>query len=607
MVPPADPRTTIDATTSAAFAIRGRPGAYALLLGSGISTAAGIPTGWRIVELLIGELAAVERVIVGDHAEDWYQQRYGAPPTYSGLVEALGLTITERQALITRFLNDDDGQPRRPTNAHHAIARLIKGGWVRVILTTNFDRLLETALSEAAVNATVLASPDAIAGSLPLVHAGPVVVKLHGDQNDPRILNTEVELDEYPAEVDGLLDVVLGDYGLIVSGWSAQSDHALRRAIERAPGRRFTTYWTSYSQLSPESHALVTARQAEVVPGTDADTFFGRLADACEALAAINLRDRRSVAAAVAVAKQELAGGLVAIGLHDSLRAEIDRIRNLDVLSPQPTMQMGQIAAIDQATAECELLVALTATAAYWGHPDTDRWWTGDIVRMARRSLLSGSTDVLDRSRIPALLMCWAAGVAAVAAHRDDLLATLFALEDVSEPGRNEHVPAVFAASPDVLHVNDALRRVYRLLRPLFVDHLGVGRDVFIEAWERWQYVLIVTETHVRERRNIWVHVERDGVRVEGFHPVLPVPQPWMILQIDRLGVDHPLLRAGYFDADPEQLRATVEDVGRKVAESAEQADMRLLPASGGVMPSGRHFPGSFDDDPDVVFGLGPK
>jgi hypothetical protein len=36
------------------------PGAYAMLLGSGTSTAAQIPTGWGIVVDLIGKVAALE-------------------------------------------------------------------------------------------------------------------------------------------------------------------------------------------------------------------------------------------------------------------------------------------------------------------------------------------------------------------------------------------------------------------------------------------------------------------------------------------------------------------------------------------------------------------
>jgi len=38
------------------------PGVNAVLIGSGLSTAAGIPTGWQVVEDLIRKLASAEGV-----------------------------------------------------------------------------------------------------------------------------------------------------------------------------------------------------------------------------------------------------------------------------------------------------------------------------------------------------------------------------------------------------------------------------------------------------------------------------------------------------------------------------------------------------------------
>ena len=49
--------TPLDPIVEAAFALNGRPGAYAAPIGSGVSTGAGIPTGWEIVLALIGRVA----------------------------------------------------------------------------------------------------------------------------------------------------------------------------------------------------------------------------------------------------------------------------------------------------------------------------------------------------------------------------------------------------------------------------------------------------------------------------------------------------------------------------------------------------------------------
>ena len=50
----------IDPIQSLAFSIQTNPGVYALLLGSGVSRSAGIPTGWEIVMDLLGKLAATK-------------------------------------------------------------------------------------------------------------------------------------------------------------------------------------------------------------------------------------------------------------------------------------------------------------------------------------------------------------------------------------------------------------------------------------------------------------------------------------------------------------------------------------------------------------------
>ena len=48
-------------TTTISFSVYSNKGVYALLLGSGISRNAGIPTGWDIVINLIDQLAKINK------------------------------------------------------------------------------------------------------------------------------------------------------------------------------------------------------------------------------------------------------------------------------------------------------------------------------------------------------------------------------------------------------------------------------------------------------------------------------------------------------------------------------------------------------------------
>ena len=225
----------ISPTESLAFSMHANPGVYAVLVGSGVSRTATIPTGWEITLDLVRKLAAVRKETCDPAPAEWYRATLGKEPDYSNLLDTLCKTAAERQQLLRGYFEprpeDREEGAKQPTAAHRAIATLAAKGFVRVILTTNFDRLTETALDDAGVTPTVLSTPDQVQGALPLIHTRCCVVKLHGDYLDTRIRNTQAELDSYPDEVNRLLDRVFDEFGLVVCGWSATWDRALRQAL----------------------------------------------------------------------------------------------------------------------------------------------------------------------------------------------------------------------------------------------------------------------------------------------------------------------------------------------------------------------------------------
>jgi len=184
----------IDPQVSLAFALHSNPGAYAALIGSGVSVSAGIPTGWQIVLDLVSRLALVLGEEPGDDPAGWYQERFGEEPDYSKLLDALARSPAERSALLRSYFEPTAEDRvlglKVPGAAHKALAELAATGFLRLFVTTNFDRLIEQALEDAGVTPRVLSTPDSILGSPPLSQAGCTVVKLHGDYLDTRIKNT---------------------------------------------------------------------------------------------------------------------------------------------------------------------------------------------------------------------------------------------------------------------------------------------------------------------------------------------------------------------------------------------------------------------------------
>lgn len=234
-----------DSLLKLALALHESPGVYALLIGSGISRAAGIPTGWDIVLDLVRKVAAVEGEDPNPNPVAWYQAKYGEAPNYTTLLGRLTSTPAERMNLLRSYFEPTDEEREQglkiPTPAHRAIAQLVKNGQVRMILTTNFDRLMEAALDSEAVQPDVIATDDALRGALPHIHSRCVVVKLHGDYRDTRIRNTPAELERYSRAMNQFLDRALDEFGLMVCGWSGEWDTALR-----------DDSWNTWSALSTE-------------------------------------------------------------------------------------------------------------------------------------------------------------------------------------------------------------------------------------------------------------------------------------------------------------------------------------------------------------------
>ena len=273
------PTDGVDGRVALATALHAAPGVYAVLVGSGMSSAAGIPTGWQVVQDLIRKVALAEGAgpaAVEDRPEEWWAAKGRPEPRYDTLLPQLAPTDASRQALLRRYFETlPDGTQVQPTAGHHALAALAASGRVRVVLTTNFDRLIERALDQAGVAPQVIANSAAIAGMTPLVHAPTTVIKLHGDYLSLGQRNTADELARYPDETRALLARVFDEYGLLVVGWSAEYDTALVEALESARSRRYPTFWcTFHGDASEPARRLIAERQACVIDTTGADEFF---------------------------------------------------------------------------------------------------------------------------------------------------------------------------------------------------------------------------------------------------------------------------------------------------------------------------------------------
>jgi hypothetical protein len=507
-----------DARISLTTAIHAQPGVYALLLGSGTSTGAGVPTGWGVITALVTRAAAAAGHDVSGAVdpEQWWQDHGdGQPLGYSGLLAQLASTPGARRALLADFFQATDEEREQgikvPGAAHRAIAELVRRGSIRVILTTNFDRLLEQALDEVGISPQVVATPSAIAGMEPLAHARCTVVKLHGDYTRLDQLNTVDELSSYDPVLGQLLERVLDEYGLIINGWSGDWDHALVAAIEGTRTRRYPLFWTTFGDLGDAAKRLVAQHRAQVITKASADQFFPELVDRLVALDSL-ADPPLNQAMAVARLKRMLPDPRKHIELRDLLAGEVGRLRDF-VASRGQMMPSGDVPVVwqdahDDIRRRCDTLLHLVANGVYLDRDrQHDGLWVWVIEQLMRiRQTPNGQYHerwvYLDH--LPALLVLKAASLAAVAAGNDTLLLRLLREPMWRNPvWGNEPVAAL-----DVLHYHRVLDRdvvnlfprwagarwrypVSRLLkdalRPVMTPLVG-DEDSYVTVFHRTEY-----------------------------------------------------------------------------------------------------------------------
>lgn len=424
-----------DLITQLAFSLHQNKGVFALLLGSGLSRAAEIPTGWEITLDLVRQIAMARGVEDQADWAAWYRTAIGGEPNYSTLLQELAASPAERRSILHRYI-EPDAQDREegrklPTPAHGAIADLVQEGYVRVIITTNFDRLMENALRERGIEPTVVASIDALQGAEPLTHSRCYLLKLHGDYKDARILNTEEELDAYDPAYDGLLDRIFDEHGLIVCGWSGEWDTALRAAFRRAPNRRYSTYWAARGALGAGAKDLISHRRAQELKIADADSFFIQLHQRVSALARTKQENPLSVEMLVASTKRFLSKPEFRIQLDELFAEETERLISR-LGSPDfeghPANEDGFKLYIDMMESAVEPLATMAGTLGRWGS-EAELRIVLDAISALYVNAFTGPIRrhaLFDTEMYPAVLVLHAYGLGLTRAGRWSTLRGLF-------------------------------------------------------------------------------------------------------------------------------------------------------------------------------------
>ncbi|PZT97268.1 MAG: hypothetical protein DI630_21985 [Gordonia sp. (in: high G+C Gram-positive bacteria)] len=492
-----------DPYLSLAFSMHSTPGAYAVLAGAGVSFGA-VPTAWEIVVDLARRVCrlradeATAETLTGDTVEDWFTETFNRPLSYGGILAEVAPAPHERGAVLREFFEPTDANGAsalpEPTDAHRAIARLVTEGAVRVIVTMNFDHLFEAALREVGIEPVVVATDSAAEGLPPLHTVECCVVHLHGSYRDASsMLNTDDELGTYKPHMHVLLRDIVGSHGLLIAGWSAQWDHALRDTLRGNYRPFYTSAWINPSPLKGDAREVATALGARAFEAT-ANEAFTRLADSVTAMGTRRARHPLTPTVIVDRIKRDLAGNHPAISAHDTFTAEAARVESLPALNltQYTSVDRDQYAALVSEVDEgCTVTVAAIATLARWGTADTDHWWLPLIEQWAHTIRASGQTVLLEMPLLVATRFVYAAALGAIAGNRYDTMARVFTLPAVDD---YRNLSLIHLADWDYRHAElsvETSRATRKRFADTVRDALKLSVTQFDTVWQQFEALRI--------------------------------------------------------------------------------------------------------------------
>lgn len=428
----------MDDCTKIAISMQSNKGVYALLLGSGISVSAGIPTAWAITKDLVHKLAAALGEEIAGDWDTWYRNKYSEEPSYSLILSKLVETSSERVNLMLPYFepNDDETETglKQPTVTHKAIAKLAKRGYIKMVVTTNFDRLLELALENEGVTPQIVRCKEDLAHAIPIPHASFTILKLNGDYKDCQFRNTDVELSSYPIEILNYLHTIISDFGLITCGWSADWDLALTNEIKSVTNRRYPAYYTYLNQPSSGLNDLVQlSEQSKLISIANADVFFSNL---YEKVSAIEDSKEQALDRDILIAqvKRYLSKPEYRIKLYDLFESLSKQTKkNTIIYTNQPFDGDLFKEAFRNATNNLDLLIHASITLARWVESE-DEIILEDTFKVLLENMYPDTTssyydNTYTLNIIPILIYFYSIGVACIIYKKYSILKRLFQIK----------------------------------------------------------------------------------------------------------------------------------------------------------------------------------
>lgn len=254
-------------------------------LGAGTSRSAGLPTATDIIWDLkhryycLHENQDYQKHDINNHAIknkiQSYMDSQGFPHLWSPEEYSFYFDLT--------FGNDYEAQRKYLLEAlanskvslnigHRVLAALIETKQAKVIYTTNFDDVVETAVSTVSGKHLPVFHLEGSYAALSALNSEdfPIYAKIHGDFRYQRIKNLSLDLQNNDHEIQKCFLAASTRFGLVVTGYSGRDKNVMtmfRAAIDQNNAFPHGLFWTvpSLSKVEPDVQELIAYAQSKGV------------------------------------------------------------------------------------------------------------------------------------------------------------------------------------------------------------------------------------------------------------------------------------------------------------------------------------------------------
>ncbi len=231
-------------------------------LGAGTSRSAGLPTATDIIwDLKLHHYCLHENQDLQSHDVNnkvvkqkiqTYMDSRGYPT--SGSTEEYSfyfdLTFDNNSAEQQNYINAALSEDKVSLNVgHRALAALLEMGKIKIIFTTNFDEVIETAYANVSGKNLSAFHLEGSYAALEALNSErfPLYAKIHGDFRYQSIKNLAKDLRDNDSEIQRCFLAASTRYGLIVSGYSGRDSNVVtmfREAMDQNNAFPHGFFWT---------------------------------------------------------------------------------------------------------------------------------------------------------------------------------------------------------------------------------------------------------------------------------------------------------------------------------------------------------------------------